>query len=103
MTDNKRPLEDVPATDEASEAKKPKLETSEAPQETSPLAQRNSSQRGRSGRGGKGSNYKGKAIKRDYAPREPKTEPDDGEKRLPKRKVCVLIGYCGTGLSGSQM
>lgn len=28
---------------------------------------------------------------------------DDKEKRLPKRKVAVAVGYCGTGMKGSQM
>ncbi|KAK4684269.1 tRNA pseudouridine38-40 synthase, partial [Tremellales sp. Uapishka_1] len=34
----------------------------------------------------------------------PKTEgQDDGEKRLPKKKAAILIGYCGTGYSGMQI
>jgi tRNA pseudouridine38-40 synthase len=98
--------------DAASEAKKPKLETSTDPPEHSPLAVRTSKRGGR-GRGrGRGARGGGGGNRRDWhstkPARDPRAEGDDDanedkEKRLPKRKVCVLIGYCGTGLSGSQM
>jgi tRNA pseudouridine38-40 synthase len=30
-------------------------------------------------------------------------EEGDGERRLPKKRAAVLVGYCGTGYSGMQM
>lgn len=41
-------------------------------------------------------------------PKEVKTEEKDEtdgpkEKRLPKKRAAVLVGYCGTGYHGMQM
>ncbi|KAJ3092872.1 tRNA pseudouridine synthase 1 [Quaeritorhiza haematococci] len=42
----------------------------------------------------------------EWGPREKPEDPADGEEkgqRLPKRKVAVLLGYCGTGYNGMQI
>ncbi|EJU03640.1 tRNA pseudouridine synthase [Dacryopinax primogenitus] len=50
--------------------------------------------------------YAEKRGRNHWAPREPREskEEEEGEegKRLPKRKVALLIGFCGTGCHGMQ-
>jgi hypothetical protein len=60
-------------------------------------AHRDSRRRGDSGRQGRGK-------REEVAPSGEGAGGDaDKEKRLPKRKVALLVGYCGLGYSGSQM
>ncbi|KIR52998.1 tRNA pseudouridine(38-40) synthase [Cryptococcus gattii Ru294] len=113
----KRPRSPSPQQAEAPEAKRPHIEpapVSAAVQVDAEEAMFNveeeiQSGKGRSGkRGNGGQARKEKKEKRDAKdPRaqrawEPR-EKTDGEKRLPKRRCAVLIGYCGTGYQGMQI
>ncbi|WVR06656.1 tRNA pseudouridine(38-40) synthase [Kwoniella sp. DSM 27419] len=61
------------------------------------------------GRGkGKGKEWQGTdkrklpSGRKEWTPRE-KTEGAEDKERLPKKRCCVLLGYCGTGYSGMQI
>jgi len=95
--------------------KRAKVDTEQQPaaEDTSPLAFRSSARLSHRGGHNKSQRVKNDrrqnkddAYHRKSRKGEEPVEVEDGEereKRLPKRKVAVLIGYCGTGLSGSQM
>ncbi|KAI9094026.1 pseudouridine synthase [Phlyctochytrium arcticum] len=45
--------------------------------------------------------YTPKRLKHEWTPRE--KDADSAEERRPKRKVALLMGYCGTGYNGMQI
>jgi hypothetical protein len=68
---------------------------SSPPPTTSPLVSRQAVARGPDSRDSK--------LGQDSKNERKTEDAEEKEKRLPKRKVALLVGYCGLGYSGSQM
>lgn len=125
-TGTKRAAEDVAAP----EAKRVHVDSEESAMNASESDRKDRGydrKGGRGGKGGRGAKRKFDGRERnkqagkarggrawdDAKPKVPKDEEavanatpvprEDGEKRLPKKRAAVLVGYCGTGYSGMQM
>lgn len=123
MTSLKRPLEEEKAPSEVKAAKMdnesgpnaPELTDGSSVQQVAPPAtdtskevpnkQKGKHDASKSSRGkGRGGSNRG-ARSGNWEPRQPREGEDAGDRepRLPKKKVALLMSFCGTGYQGMQM